>query len=41
VTGHTFMNGDPGGIFMSVTLQNGQTLAAGASPSNVNQPPAK
>jgi hypothetical protein len=22
------MNGDPGGIFMLVTLQNGQTLAA-------------
>jgi hypothetical protein len=41
VTGHPFMNGEPGVIFMSVTLPNGQTLAAGASPSNVNQPPAK
>ena len=33
VTGRPFMNGDPGGIFMTVTLPSGQTLAAGASPS--------
>ena len=37
VIGRPFMNGDPGGIFVSVTLPNGQTLAAGASPSNVNE----
>ena len=28
---------DPGGIFVSVTLPNGQTLVAGAAPSNVNE----
>ena len=33
VTGSPFMNGDPGGIFVSLTLANGQTLGAGASPS--------
>jgi hypothetical protein len=37
VVGRPFMNGDPGGIFVSVTLPGGQTLAAGAAPSNVNQ----
>jgi hypothetical protein len=37
VIGRPFMNGDPGGIFVSVTLPNGQTLAAGAAPSNVNE----
>jgi hypothetical protein len=37
VVGRPFMNGDPGGIFVSVTLPNGQTLAAGAAPSNVNE----
>jgi hypothetical protein len=37
VVGRPFMNGDPGGIFVSVTLPSGQTLAAGASPSNVNE----
>jgi Family of unknown function (DUF6152) len=41
VTANPFMNGDPGGIFVTVTLPDGQTLKAGASPSNVNQPPAK
>ncbi len=41
VSGHPFMNGEPGGIFVSVTLPNGQTLGAGAAPSNVNQPAAK
>ena len=39
VTGRPFMNGEPGGIFMSVTLENGQVLAAGAQPSQL--PPAK
>ena len=37
VVGRPFMNGDPGGIFVSVTLPGGQTLAAGAAPSNVNE----
>ena len=37
VIGRPFMNGDPGGIFVSVTLPSGQTLAAGAAPSNVNE----
>ena len=37
VVGRPFMNGDPGGIFVSVTLPSGVTLAAGASPSNVNE----
>lgn len=41
VSGHPFMNGDPGGIFMSVTLPNGQILGAGASPSSASQPAAK
>src|SRR5215510_5271317 len=41
VTARPFMNGDPGGIFMSVTLENGQVLAAGASPSPLGgAPPA-
>jgi len=39
VTGRPFMSGDPGGIFMSVTLENGQVLAAGAAPSQVGGPP--
>jgi len=38
VTGRPFMNGDPGGIFVSVTLSNGQVLAAGQQPSTL-QPP--
>ena len=33
VTGRPFMNGDPGGIFVSLTLENGQILGAGAQPS--------
>ena len=40
VTGRPFINGDPGGIFVSVTLADGQVLGAGAAPSNVN-PAAK
>jgi len=39
VTGRPFMSGEPGGIFVSVTLDNGQVLAAGAAPSTL--PPAK
>jgi hypothetical protein len=38
VTGRPFMNGDPGGIFVSVTLENGQVLAAGQSPTQLNPP---
>ena len=41
VSGHPFMNGDPGGIFVSATLPNGQNLGAGASPSSPNPPAAK
>jgi hypothetical protein len=33
VTGRPFMNGDPGGIFVSVTLAGGQILGAGLNPS--------
>ena len=35
VTGRPFMNGDPGGIFVSLTLENGQVLAGGAQPSQI------
>jgi hypothetical protein len=38
VTGRPFMNGDPGGIFVSVTLSNGQVLAAGQQPSTLPPP---
>ena len=41
VVGRPFISGDPGGIFVSVTLADGQTLGAGAAPSNVNQPAGK
>jgi uncharacterized protein DUF6152 len=41
VTARPFMNGEPGGIFMSVTLDNGQVLGAGATPSPLGgAPPA-
>ena len=39
VTGRPFISGEPGGIFVSATLADGQVLAAGASPSTL--PPAK
>jgi hypothetical protein len=35
VTGRPFMNGDPGGIFVSVTLADGQVLASGQQPSQL------
>ena len=35
VTGRPFVNGDPGGIFVSVTLPDGKTLAAGQNPSQL------
>src|SRR5262245_64596524 len=38
VTGRPFMNGDPGGIVVSVTLSNGQVLAAGQQPSTLPPP---
>lgn len=43
VTGRPFMNGDPGGIFVSVTLSDGTILGAGAQPSPTSsaQPAAK
>ena len=40
VTGRPFMNGDPGGIFVSATLENGQVLGAGAQPSQIAPTPA-
>jgi len=39
VIGRPFMNGEPGGIFVSVTLADGQVLGAGAQPSTL--PPAQ
>jgi Family of unknown function (DUF6152) len=43
VIGRPFMNGDPGGIFVSVTLADGQVLGSGQQPSQVTpaQPPQK
>ena len=43
VTGRPFMTGDPGGIFVSVTLGDGTVLGAGAqpSPTSSTQPAAK
>jgi hypothetical protein len=40
VTGRPFLSGDPGGIFVSVTLANGQVLGSGRQPSQVGGPPA-
>ena len=41
VVGHPFMNGDPGGIFVSATLANGQVLGAGQQPvGSAEQAPA-
>jgi hypothetical protein len=39
VTGRPFMNGEPGGLFVSVTLADGHVLAAGQQPSTL--PPAE
>ncbi len=39
VMGRPFISGDPGGIFVSLTLSNGQVLGAGAQPSTL--PPAQ
>ena len=39
VTGRPFMNGDPGGIFVSATLADGQVLNAGAQPSQLTPTP--
>jgi hypothetical protein len=44
VTGRPFMNGEPGGIFVTVTLADGQVLGAGQQPSSITgaqQPPAQ
>jgi hypothetical protein len=38
VTGRPFISGDPGGIFVSLTLQNGQVLGAGLQPSQLSPP---
>ena len=38
VTGRPFISGDPGGIFVSVTLADGQVLGSGQNPSAL--PPA-
>jgi len=37
VVGRPFMNGDPGGIFVSLTLANGEVLGAGQQPSQPAQ----
>ena len=36
VAGHPFINGDPGGIFVSATLTNGQVLGSGQAPSSTS-----
>ena len=41
VVGRPFMNGDPGGIFVSATLANGQVLGAGQQPAASPETPAK
>jgi hypothetical protein len=42
VVGRPFMNGDPGGIFVSATLADGQVLGAGQQPvGSAAQTPAK
>lgn len=38
VTGRPFTNGDPGGIFVSVTLADGTVLAGGQAPPNAVAP---
>ena len=41
VTARPFLSGDPGGIFVSVTLANGQVLGSGRQPSALGgAPPA-
>jgi hypothetical protein len=40
VVGRPFISGDPGGIFVSVTLGDGRVLAAGQQPSNLQPAPA-
>jgi hypothetical protein len=37
VTARPFMDGQPGGLFVSVTLPDGKVLAAGAQPSSTNR----
>ncbi len=39
-TARPFKNGDPGGIFVSLTLPDGRVLTAGAPPPRGNTPPA-
>jgi len=38
VVGRPFQNGAPGGIFVSVTLPNGQVLGSGQQPSALTAP---
>src|SRR5262245_54887219 len=40
VTGRPFISGDPGGIFVSVTLAAGKVLGSGQNPSGPATPPA-
>ena len=35
-----FRNGDPGGVFVSLTLADGKVLGSGSAPSRLNNPPA-
>jgi len=39
VAARPFISGDPGGIFVSVTLADGTVLASGQAPTQLNQPP--
>ena len=39
VTARPFISGDPGGIFVSLILQNGQVLGGGQQPSQLSPPP--
>jgi hypothetical protein len=41
VVGRPFMNGDPGGIFVSATLADGQVLGAGQQPAGSADTSAK
>jgi uncharacterized protein DUF6152 len=41
VVGRPFMNGEPGGIFVSATLADGQVLGAGQTPVGTVEAPAK
>ncbi len=39
-TARPFRNGDPGGVFVSLTLADGRVLGSGSAPPRGNAPPA-